>query len=127
MTNGHDASAFEHPCPQSGQPHCHHVYPTDCHFCWDHLINRWAQAEMNRQDFAELTEFGQDIKRWAEGKRIEDIPREFDRLQAQRGTSESLEREIADLRRALDQAMAGLREAVGRLPKRRRGGFERFA
>jgi hypothetical protein len=131
MTEDHNTAAFEHPCPQSGVPNCHHVHPTNCHFCWDHLINRLRQAEMNRQDFAEMAEFGKDIKRWADGQRIEDIPAAYDRLQASRSTSaeqiRGLEGEVADLRRALDQAMAGLHEAVSRLPKRRRGGFERFA
>jgi hypothetical protein len=94
MTNGHDASAFEHPCPQSGQPHCHHVYPTDCHFCWDHLINRWAQAEMNRQDFAEMAEFGGETRRWADDRQIRDIPEEFQRLRTRDKEKDALVSEL---------------------------------
>jgi hypothetical protein len=117
-----------HEDPDHGIKHCHHPYvQTNCHACWNALTNAEFTARMHREEIIEQVDYAENLQRWAQGKRISDIPREFDRLEAQRATSESLEREIADLRRALDQAMAGLREAVSRLPKRRRGGFERFA
>jgi hypothetical protein len=114
-----------HKDPDHGIRHCHHAFhQTNCNACWNALPNAEFTSRLDRQEIVERVEYAEKLQRWAEGKRIDDIPAEFDRLEASTGRTRELETEVADLREALEKAMAGLREAVSRIPKRRRGGFE---